>query len=116
MGQIIKAWLTRQPPRPTHPEVNMKISQRHLTLTLCCWRTAASTLVAAQEAKPDDLIAAQRKALEPLQMLDGLWRGSAKVVRPDGKEAEITQTERSGSLLSGSIRLIEGRGYGADGT
>ena len=37
------------------------------------------------------------------------------MVLPDGKQHEIIQTERVGSFLDGSIKLVEGRGYEADG-
>jgi hypothetical protein len=59
--------------------------------------------------------AAQRAAVGALDFLDGEWRGQAVVHGPDGAET-LTQTERVGSLLGGSIKVIEGRGYAADGT
>lgn len=58
---------------------------------------------------------AQRKALDLLAPFDGLWRGPAKVLTPDGQWREFTQTERVGPLLGGTVRLVEGRGYQADG-
>ena len=57
----------------------------------------------------------QREAVGALDFLDGEWRGQAVVHGPGGAEA-LTQTERVGSLLGGSIKLIEGRGYAADGS
>lgn len=59
--------------------------------------------------------AAQREALAALDILDGEWRGQAVVHGPGGTET-LTQTERVGSLLGGSIKVIEGRGYAADGS
>ncbi len=59
--------------------------------------------------------AAQREALAALDILDGEWRGQAIVHGPGGTET-LTQTERVGSLLGGSIKVIEGRGYAADGS
>lgn len=59
--------------------------------------------------------AAQREALAALDILDGEWRGQAVVHGPGGAET-LTQTERVGSLLGGSIKVIEGRGYAADGS
>lgn len=35
---------------------------------------------------------------------------------PSGEKHELTQTERIGSALDGSVKVIEGRGYEADGT
>lgn len=59
--------------------------------------------------------AAQREAVGALDFLDGEWRGQAVVHGPGGAET-LTQTERVGSLLGGSIKVIEGRGYAADGS
>ncbi|MGH8854272.1 MAG: DUF1579 domain-containing protein [Telluria sp.] len=64
---------------------------------------------------PGQRIAAQRDAMSKLAALDGIWRGKATTTLPDGKQHEITQTERVGSFLDGSIKLVEGRGYEADG-
>ncbi|MDI6624323.1 MAG: DUF1579 domain-containing protein [Brevundimonas sp.] len=58
---------------------------------------------------------AQREAVGALDFLDGEWRGQAVVHGPGGPET-LTQTERVGSFLGGSIKVIEGRGYAADGT
>ena len=69
----------------------------------------------AQQHDPAATIAAQKKALEPLAMLDGEWRGPASMTMPDGTVHEFTQTERIGPLLDGSIRLIEGRSFDAAG-
>ena len=38
------------------------------------------------------------------------------MILPSGEKHTITQTERVGPLLDGSVRLIEGRGYEADRT
>ena len=59
--------------------------------------------------------AAQRQAIAALDRLDGTWRGEARMAGPGGQMTFI-QTERVGSLLGGSIKVIEGRGYNADGT
>lgn len=58
---------------------------------------------------------AQRDALAALDFLDGEWRGEAVVMGPGGRET-LTQTERVGPLLGGSVKVIEGRGYAADGS
>src|SRR3954468_15993891 len=76
---------------------------------------AAATLLAfATGAHANELTDAQRTALQPLAIFDGTWRGPAQVLRPEGWMT-ITQTERVGPMLDGSLRVIEGRGYGADG-
>ena len=58
---------------------------------------------------------AQRAAIDRLAFLDGEWRGEATVHSPTGT-LTLTQTERVGSMLGGSIKVIEGRGYAADGS
>jgi hypothetical protein len=76
----------------------------------------ASWGVAGQE-RPDPvaLMAAQRSAMATFGFLDGVWRGPATSIAPNGDKHLITQTERIGPLLDGTIKLIEGRGYEVDG-
>jgi len=64
---------------------------------------------------PAQLITAQREAMAPLAVMDGVWRGPAWTILPSGEKHNITQTERIGPFLDGSIKVIEGRGYGSDG-
>jgi hypothetical protein len=77
---------------------------------------AAAVLVAtgasSQEASPD--IAEQREAISALDFLDGEWAGKAKGHTPAGS-IDLVQTERVGSLLGGTLKLIEGRAYDASG-
>jgi len=61
-------------------------------------------------------IAAQREGMTPLAYMDGVWRGPAWTILPSGEKHTITQTERIGPFLDGSVKVIEGRGYDADGT
>lgn len=75
--------------------------------------TGASAAVAQVPAQPAGS-AAQRTAVGALDFLDGEWRGEATINGPGGPMT-LTQTERVGSLLGGSIKVIEGRGYAADG-
>ena len=65
---------------------------------------------------PARLIAAQRRAILKLAYMDGVWRGPAWTILPSGEKHNITQTERIGPFLDGSIKVIEGRGYDPDGT
>jgi len=78
---------------------------------------AAICFSAYSQGRPDpaSLIAAQCEAMRTLASMDGLWRGSAWTLLPNGEKHSITQTERIGPLLDGSIKVIEGRGYEADG-
>ncbi len=94
----------------------MNHSRRSLVFTACILSLLPSAGSAADAPDATGLIAAQRKAIEPLAAFDGTWRGPAKVTLADGKVVEITQTERVGSFLDGSVKVIEGRGYTADGT
>lgn len=89
-------------------------------------RRCASTLVvltlglplAAVAQRPDAQVtmAAQREAMKQLTMMDGVWRGPAWIIAASGEKHELMQTERVGPFLDGTIKVIEGRGYEADGT
>ena len=61
------------------------------------------------------LIESQRKAMAPLVFMDGVWRGPAWTILESGEKLTFTQTERIGPFLDGSVKVIEGRGYKADG-
>jgi hypothetical protein len=64
---------------------------------------------------PAALIEAQRKAMDPLVYMDGVWRGQAWTILESGEKRTVTQTERIGPFLDGSVKVIEGRGYDPDG-
>ena len=72
---------------------------------------------ASAQGRPDPAaqMAAQREALAPLAFMDGVWRGPASTTTAPGETHAITQTERIGPFLDGSVKVIEGRGYDADG-
>jgi hypothetical protein len=74
-----------------------------------------TTAIAQRPPDPAALIAAQREAMAPLAAMDGIWRGPAWTILPSGQKHSITQTERIGPFLDGSIKVIEGRGYDPDG-
>jgi len=76
---------------------------------------ATSTGLAQRPPDPKVLVAAQREKMAPLAYMDGVWRGQATTTLPSGEIHNITQTERIGSFLDGSVRVIEGRGYEPDG-
>lgn len=80
---------------------------------------AALVAPAAHAQRPPDtaaLLAAQREALAKFAFMDGVWRGTAWALLPSGEKRVLTQTERVGPFLGGSVRVIEGRGYEADGS
>ena len=87
---------------------------------LTCLALAAALLTApaavqAQMPSSPNGSEAQRVAIARLDMLDGAWRGEATIQSPAGP-VTLTQTERVGSMLGGSVKVIEGRGYAADGS
>lgn len=77
--------------------------------------TAQSTASGQGMPDPKVLIAAQREGMAPLDYMNGVWRGPATTTLPSGEVHNITQTERIGSFLDGSVKVIEGRGYEPDG-
>ena len=68
----------------------------------------------AQVADPATLDA-ERAAIAQLSWMDGTWRGPATTMTPTG-EHKVTQTERIGTMLGGTIRVMEGKGFNPDGT
>ncbi len=84
-----------------------------LALTLI----AGASLTATAQGRPDPavLIAAQKEAMAKLSFMDGVWRGPAWTISPTGEKHEVTQTERVGPFLDGSVKVVEGKGYAADG-
>lgn len=91
---------------------------RHLDqLTLLALLLLATSLSAYAQRPPDAaaLISEQREAMKALALMDGVWRGPAWTIMRSGEKHHITQTERIGPFLDGSIKVIEGRGYNADG-
>jgi len=75
----------------------------------------ATTALGQGRQDPVTLIAAQREAMQRLAVMDGVWRGPAWTILPSGEKHTITQTERIGPFLDGSVKVIEGRGYDPDG-
>jgi hypothetical protein len=89
---------------------------RTLFAALALLATAAGAApAAAQRQDPATLLAAERAAMAPLAWMDGVWRGPAWTVLSSGVRHEVTQTERIGPFLGGSVKVMEGRGYDASG-
>lgn len=76
---------------------------------------AAPALAQSPQEQAASRLEAQREAMKALAMIDGEWRGPAKALRGDGGWHELIQTERVGTMLDGTVRVIEGRGYELDG-
>lgn len=70
--------------------------------------------VIAQRADPA-MIAAQKAAIEKLAWMDGTWRGPGATQTGTGTYT-VTQTERIGPMLDGTVKVLEGKGYNPDGT
>lgn len=106
------------PLAPARPAPNRPRRRAALRRLLGALLLPAALPTALQAAGPVDtgLLDAQRKAMTPLAVLDGTWRGEAVVLQPDGTRLKLTQTERVGPMLDGTLRVIEGRGFRADGS
>ena len=75
----------------------------------------SETALAQGPPNPEKIIAAQREAMKRFAFMDGVWRGPAWTILPSGDKATVTQTERIGPFLDGSVKVIEGRGYDVGG-
>lgn len=86
----------------------------------CCGLLVGAAFAGGVSAQqpPDtaSLLKSERAAMAPLSIMDGVWRGSAWMMTPSGEKHSITQTERVGPFLDGSVKVLEGRGYESDGT
>lgn len=77
--------------------------------------TVIATPAAGQALHPQGT-EAQRKAMEAFAWMDGEWRGTAEAMTGPGQTHTVVHTERIGPMLGGSIKIIEGRSYNADGS
>jgi hypothetical protein len=77
---------------------------------------AVGTVSGQGRPDPAAVIAAQREGMQKLAYMNGVWRGPAWTILPSGEKHDITQTERIGPFLDGAVKVIEGRGYDADGS
>jgi hypothetical protein len=83
--------------------------------TLCTGGFALPPAAAQGRPDPAPLMAAQREAMAALSAMNGVWRGTAWTLLPSGEKRSLVQTERIGPMLDGTVKVIEGRGYEADG-
>jgi hypothetical protein len=77
----------------------------------------ALPVILSAQSRPDAaaLMSAQRAAMAKLAAMDGAWRGTAWTFGEGGQKDSLVQTERVGPLLDGSVKVVEGKGYDADG-
>ena len=87
-----------------------------LSLCLVSMLAVPSIAAAYEPQDPAKLIGLQRDAMASLKFLDGIWRGTAWTLLPSGEKHTVTHTERVGPFLDGSVKVLEGRAYNADGT
>lgn len=90
---------------------------RRLALMFGIMTALAGPSFAVGQGPPDPaaLLASQTEAMSRFAFMDGEWSGTAWTLLPSGAKHELTQTERVGLFLEGSVRLIEGRGFESDG-
>ena len=69
-----------------------------------------------QAYNPEATLKAQKEAMAKLAMLDGVWRGPAWSDIAPGHRENVTQTERVGPFLDGTVKVVEGRAYAKDGS
>ncbi|MBA3646585.1 MAG: cupin domain-containing protein [Gemmatimonadaceae bacterium] len=84
-------------------------------LLLCALVMVAAPAYAQLGSDAATLIVAQKAAMAKIARFDGIWRGPGWTILANGTKHNITQTERIGPFLDGSVKVIEGRGYKADG-
>lgn len=89
--------------------------KRFMAMTVLGVSLAMSAVAAENPHDPDVRYKAQQAAMAKLSALDGEWRGTAWSIAPTGVKSEVIQTERIGPFLDDSVKLIEGRAYGANG-
>lgn len=90
---------------------------RRILLAAVAATVCLAAAPALAQSNPAEMISAQTEAMKALSEMDGVWRGPAWTVDPATRTRhEVTQTERIGTFLGGSVRVVEGRGYNADGT
>jgi hypothetical protein len=87
-----------------------------LAATVVAISMAAASASHAQSGQPDPaaLPEAQRTAMKALDWTHGRWQGEAWSTTPAGRH-EIIQTERVGTMLDGSLVVIEGKSFERDG-
>jgi len=88
---------------------------RHLFLAAAGLLALSHPAIAQGPPDPAALLAAERAAMAPLAMMDGVWRGTAWTMTPAGRR-DVVHTERVGQFLGGTVKVVEGRSYRPDGS
>jgi hypothetical protein len=74
-----------------------------------------ASMPGAAQVADTNALAAQKTALDKFAWMDGTWRGPA-ITKGPGGEHRVTQTERIGPTLGGTLRVVEGKGFNPDGS
>ena len=93
-------------------KVEERIDAEHCPFPGLSWLYHCLTFGRANPSRPG-CFAGRAASGDDADGADG--RRPAWSITPNGRH-DITQTERIGTFLGGSVRVIEGRGYNADGT
>lgn len=75
----------------------------------------AGTMPGSAQMADTKALAAQKIAQDKFAWMDGTWRGTAVTRGPAG-EHKVTHTERVGTMLGGTLRVIEGKSFNPDGS
>jgi hypothetical protein len=85
------------------------------TMIFACALALGIPAVAHAQGADTTAIKAQQTAMDRLTRMRGTWRGAAVSKMPGQAEVRLTQTERVGTFLDGTLTLVEGKGYREDG-
>lgn len=86
-------------------------------LRLCLTLAAFALPLTAQAQNADTAaLAAQADAMHKFDWMHGKWRGEARMQMPGAGERVVTHTERVGTLLDGTVTVIEGKSFSPDGS
>ncbi|MDG2535626.1 DUF1579 family protein [Sphingomonas sp. HITSZ_GF] len=77
--------------------------------------TLALPFTAQAQQADTATMTAQSDAMHKLDWMHGKWRGEARVQMPGAGERVMTHTERVGTMLDGTITLVEGKSFDAAG-
>jgi hypothetical protein len=70
--------------------------------------------VVQEKSAPSKRIVAQQQAIKALPLADGEWRGPSRKKSKDGW-VEMLQTQRVSTLLGGTVRVVESKGFEKSG-
>lgn len=87
----------------------------HWMIRIAAVATALAPLPVAAQTVDPATIAAEQAAIGKFAWMDGMWRGPA-TTKTAGGEHKVMQTERIGSMLGGTVKVIEGKGFNPDGS